>query len=194
MQLPVRSDKFVLFLTSQIENSSSININLFILQYQYMPFLLAALAIVYYIPYIFFGIACNDLINLEKDLKKKISNAKAIHSSYFGGKYVGTFKKHNGIERSFWHYVVIWLVKIAYIAVSIAVFYMFDYILGKTFFMYGGQWWNWSRQNNTQQHDYMGSREFPKPGMYVCIKNRIQTGLLLLKVPHTKCRYLKFRM
>lgn len=48
-----------------------------------MPFLIAALAVLYYTPYILFRVNNGDLISLKSNIKKKKLDAGKIVNSYF---------------------------------------------------------------------------------------------------------------
>ena len=53
-----------------------------------MPFLIASLAIVYYLPYIAFTSANQDLINLRRELKKENIEPERIAKHYFNNRIV----------------------------------------------------------------------------------------------------------
>lgn len=56
------------------------------------------------------------------------------------------------------------VVKILYICANFISFLALDNVLNGEFMRYGKRWIDWSKLENTIMHDYMGSRDFPKPG------------------------------
>merc|ERR1712048_1099318 len=129
----------------------------FFLQYHWMPFFIAALVIPYYIPYIFHRSINNDLISLKNEVKKEEYDVDKIAKHFFN-----TFR-HPTIK-SCWVVLGNIFIKILYIGVNVGIFLATDYLLNNQFRYYGHHWIEWARLNNTIQYDYMGYRDYPKPG------------------------------
>merc|ERR1712151_993832 len=55
----------------------------FYLQYQYMPFLIATFAMLYYLPYLIFKVVNTDLVSLKNDIKLGTATADGLVNSYF---------------------------------------------------------------------------------------------------------------
>ena len=127
----------------------------FYLQYQYMPFYLAALAALYYIPYLIFKIVNTDMIQLKDTLKT--NDASHFIKTLFNHKV-------NAPRRQRMRLVVNILIKIFYIIANIIGFLATNKILYGNFKMFGSNWMNWSSLDNSLAYDYMGLRGSPKPG------------------------------
>jgi len=59
--------------------------------------------------------------------------------------------------------VMILMVKVSYLIVNVGAFLIFNGVLNGLFVSYGSKWFKWSSLNNTNQYDYMGGSDFPKP-------------------------------
>ncbi|XP_066929704.1 innexin inx2-like [Clytia hemisphaerica] len=128
-------------------------------QYQYMPFLLGALALIYYIPYMFHKVVNHDIVKLKNQVDKENPDASAIYRIFF--------KQHRGKVLSqtpvMHRQILIILVKLTYLVVNIGTFLSFDSCLNGLFVSFGSNWYSWASLENTDRFDYMGGSEFPKP-------------------------------
>ena len=122
-----------------------------------MPFLVAALAILFYIPYIAFRSANSDLISLKNTLKGDDPDAEKIAKHYFDGK---TNPQRNNLMRVIFNV----LIKILYIVANLVALLGLDNILNGEYLGYGSKWVSWSQLHNSIAYDYMGMRDHPKPG------------------------------
>ena len=122
-----------------------------------MPFLIAALAVLYYTPYVLFRVNNGDLISLKSNIKKKKLDAGKIVNSYFN-------LRVNPQKRSYLRVMFNILIKLGYLLANLVALLWLDSLLDKEYMSYGIKWVNWSRLNNSLQFDYLGMRDFPKPG------------------------------
>ena len=128
------------------------------LQYQYFPFFVASLAILFYLPYIVFRLVNNDLITLKDAIKEHEIDASQLVDSFFNYRYNG------GKWRLRMKVAMNVLIKITYLGVNIGAFYAMDTLLYGNYADFGVRWVQWAELNNTMRFDYMGMRNFPKPG------------------------------
>lgn len=129
----------------------------FFLQYQWMPFLIAALSILYYAPYVAFRTANSDLISLKNTVKADEPDAEKIAKSYFNHRV-------NPQRTMYLRIVFNILIKIFYLISNLVAFLGLDSLLNNEYVSYGSKWVSWSRLNNSMAFDYLGMRDFPKPG------------------------------
>ena len=122
-----------------------------------MPFLIAALAVLYYAPYVVFKINNQDLVSLKDSIKKENPDAGKIVNSYFNNRV-------NPQKRSYLRIALDILIKIWYFLANIIALFWLDSLLNNDYVSYGTKWVNWSKLNNSIQFDYLGMRDFPKPG------------------------------
>jgi len=127
----------------------------FYLQYQWFPFYIAMLAVLYYAPYIMFGYVNNDLITLRKTIKNQKANVEDIVANYFPAK---------ANPRNNFRVVLNIGVKLVYLFVNVFAFLATDSVLNGEFRGFGNSWVNWSKLTNSEAHNYLGIREFLKPG------------------------------
>ena len=131
---------------------------IYYLQYQYMPFFTASLAILFYLPYIFFKTINTDLISLKDTMKKDDVSVDDIFKSYFDYKV-------NNRRRMKCRIIVNVLVKILYLLANIAAFVACDSLLNGNFRTYGIEFAKWTRLENFEAHDHsLKVRAEPKPG------------------------------
>ena len=129
----------------------------FFLQYQWMPFLIAALSILYYLPYIGFRSANSDLISLKNTIKGGTANAEKIAKNFFD--------RHSNPSRNMTLRVVFnILIKVLYIVANLVAFLGLDNLLNGEFVSYGSKWVSWAKLDNAVAYDYMGKYDQPKPG------------------------------
>lgn len=129
----------------------------FYLQYQYFPFLIAALTVIYYLPYVFFRVVNSDLISLKDTVKGDDPDAARIAKNFFNPKVNPT---RNNVGRVLGNI----LVKILYLLANVITLVGLDRLLNGDYIGYGNAWIKWTSLPNTLQYDYMGSRDHPKPG------------------------------
>ena len=122
-----------------------------------MPFLIAALSVLYYAPYIMFRINNKDLISLKNMIKRNQLDARNIVNSYFN-------LRVNPQRRSYLRVMFNILIKLGYLLANLLALFWLDSLLDKEYVSYGIKWVNWTRLNNSIQSDYVGMRDFPKPG------------------------------
>lgn len=133
----------------------------FFLQYQYMPFFVAALAILYYLPYIAFRTLNKDKQSLKDDMKKDDKCAKSIVENHFRN-YAPA--RPNESRQMTVRVVLNIIIKILYILSNVVALLALNNVLNDEFITYGSKFIQWTRLNNTVQYDYMGMRDHPKPG------------------------------
>lgn len=129
----------------------------FFLQYQWMPFFIASLAILFYVPYVAFRTVNNDLISLKNSIKADDADSEKIAKHYFNS-------QTNPPRTNMLRIVFNILVKILYLVANLVALLGLDNLLNGEFVGYGNKWIKWSQLNNTMAYDYMGKRDFPKPG------------------------------
>lgn len=129
----------------------------FYLQYQWMPFLIASLAILYYLPYVAFRTANNDLISLKNTIKGDEPDAEKIAKHYFNHRL-------NPPRTMMLRVIFNILIKLLYLIANLVALLGMDSLLNNEFVSYGTKWVQWSKLDNTVQYDYMGLRDHPKPG------------------------------
>ena len=131
----------------------------FLFQYQWLPFYVCALTLMYYIPYLLFNAVNQDLFTLKNDIKAEDVTAKKIIKGYFSE--IHSLKKRGKFTI---RQVLNVAIKVTYFAANILAFTGTDYLLEGEFLNYGVQWVKWSSKPNTIKFDYKGLRDFPKPG------------------------------
>lgn len=122
-----------------------------------MPFLVAAFAILYYLPYIAYMTTNQDMIILRRDMKDNNVDAMKIAKYYFNHK----LNPPRTLMIRVWMNI---LVKILYFAANLICFLGLNNILNNEYIEYGTKWSKWSVLENHLAFDYMGMRDFPKPG------------------------------
>lgn len=121
-----------------------------------MPFLISALAILYYAPYIAFLYVNSDINALKDYIKKKDRTADLIVTAYLTNQKARRFLN----IRVYLNIVV----KLLYLCSNLVTLLVLNNVLNEEFLDYGRQWIDWSRLDNSMAFDYMGMRNFPKPG------------------------------
>lgn len=132
----------------------------FFLQYQYMPFLIAALAILYYAPYVAFLSTNQDMISLRKDMKNGDADAMKLAKHYFN-------HREKSSKTLALRVLMNILIKLLYFAANLITLLGLNSILNDEFIGYGTSWSRWSTLDNHLAYDYMGIRGFPKPGNHL---------------------------
>lgn len=130
---------------------------MFYLHYQWMPFYIASLAVLFYIPYIFFLIVNTDLVSLKKAIKSVSNDTDLIVRNYFNY----SINSLSQLRMRIWWNIC---VKTMYVFLSVSSFFMTDYLLNGKYLTYGRDFLDWSDQNNTMQHGLVKKRQRPKAG------------------------------
>ena len=144
-----------------------------------MPFLIAALAVLYYAPYVVFRINNQDLVSLKDSIKKDKPDTGKIVNSYFNNRV-------NPQETSYLRITINILIKIWYFLANIIALLSLDSLLNNEYVSYGTKWVNWSKLNNSIQFDYLGMRDFPKPGKFIILVVMLRKeGKLSSEVPES---------
>lgn len=129
----------------------------FFLQYQWMPFYIGALAILYYIPYVLHIYGNSDMISLKGTLKSGKAEGDKIVDAYFN-------HRTNPVRQLRTRVMFNYFIKLLYIIANLVAFFCTDRLLLGKFRSYGVRWVRWSKLENSIAYDYMGTRDFPKPG------------------------------
>jgi len=129
----------------------------FYLHYQWFPFYVALLALLYYLPYIFFRLVNNDMITLKDSLKSIEINPEDIIKNYFNYQINPTFKMNLRVFGNV-------LIKLSYLAVNVIAFVATDQLLHGEFKNYGSEWVKWSRLGQEEAYDYTMQRKLIRPG------------------------------
>lgn len=136
---------------------------IYFVHYQYFPFFIASLGILYYIPYILFRIINSDLISLKSSVKESNDEEDTfrIKQCYF------EYGSNGGVFMLRLRVLGTAGVKLIYVIVNLCGFIFTDHILDHRYYNYGVEWMRWSQLNNTFAFDYSGLRNYPKPGNYL---------------------------
>ena len=130
----------------------------FFLQYQYMAFLVAALSIAFYTPYLMFCRVNKDMISLREAMKSEEEEATSdsIMEAFFQEDYASKF--------SWMRQLLNVVVKALYVGSNLISLLLLDNVLNGEYIEYGIRWFEWSKLPHAIMYDYMGMRDFPKPG------------------------------
>lgn len=124
-----------------------------------MPFYIGALTLLYFFPYIAY-IACNkDMIALREHLKDEGPDSQKVKDTFFDHQVASRRQLNIRVCLNI-------LVKVLYIATNFICLLGLNNILNDQFVNYGVAWSKWSFLDNEIAYDYMGRRDFPKPGNY----------------------------
>lgn len=125
-----------------------------------MPFLIGALTVIYYLPYVLFRVMNSDMNMLKDVIAGEEKNADAVVRNFFHVANPNLKSERLSQIRGF----MILVCKISYVLSNAVTFFLMDKILNGEYFSYGIRWFNWSRLENSMAYDYMGGRDIPKPG------------------------------
>jgi len=128
----------------------------FYVQYQYLCFILAVFAAMYYAPYTLFRYCNQDMKSLETALENETSS-DIIVDTYFSEHGRSKLKSKLRLAGRI-------LVKVLYIVVCCVAFAVMDNVLLGEFQTFGSDWFGWTKLHNSIAYDYMGKREYPKAG------------------------------
>ena len=130
---------------------------MYYLQYQWMPFYIASLAVLFYLPYVVFLFANTDLVSLKKAVKSLSLDTELIVRNYFNY----SINSLSQLRLRIWWNVC---VKTLYVLLSVSSFFMTDYLLNGKYLTYGRDFIDWSDQNNTMKHNLVKKRHRAKAG------------------------------
>ena len=141
------------------------------------------MAMFYYLPYILHMVAARDIINLREETKK--TNPKTSPENirkYFFRKQSVVFENKITLikkdkKKFLWlRYVLTIFVRLLYVIVNFGAFFALNTAVGDGFLTYGIEVYKWTQMSHTEQFDYLGPREHPKPSKYTTVigqkKNR----------------------
>lgn len=154
-----------------------------------MPFVLGVMALMYYLPYVAHKFASQDIVKLREEIKpgdpnKKKLTPEGVRKYFFrnerkifppspgrrGGDGEYLIPPHPRAKNASKKRNLLWLryvfcigVKLIYIGVNVAAFFILDSLLMGGFRTYGIEVYKWTKLNHTEQFDYLGPREHPKP-------------------------------
>ena len=131
---------------------------IYYLQYQYMPFFVAALSLLYYFPYIIYKLINIDLFSLKEHFSKGDITPDIITQSFF----------NHGINtqrRMRYRSVINISIKVMYLLANITAFCSIDKLLNNDFSSYGIRYTKWMEVENYLAHSHnLKMRVQPKPG------------------------------
>lgn len=119
----------------------------FYLQYQWFPFYCGALAILYYLPYIFHHYFNSDMISLRTNLKSPDVDIPGLVHNYFNHSI-------NSVSKMRMSVVANLFVKLLYVIANVIAFFGTNSLVNGDFKMYGIKWLSWSKQPNEEEYDY----------------------------------------
>ena len=128
---------------------------LYYLHYQWLPFYVASLAILFYLPYILFRIVNTDLVSLKAAMKNGTHKPEQIVKNYFNYNINPKVRLRLRTTLNIG-------IKLVYICVNLTAFYFTDYLLHGNYINFGIEYMNWSKENITVAHD-LKKRDYPKP-------------------------------
>lgn len=111
----------------------------FFLQYQWFPFGVAALGILYYLPYLLYCVVNADIINIKDAIKKKKAdevNYDDIIKRFFT-------RKNNSYSMLTSRVLLNVIVKVFYVVANVVAILVVDMSLNGQFMSFGGQWARW---------------------------------------------------
>ncbi|XP_057309783.1 innexin inx3-like [Hydractinia symbiolongicarpus] len=130
---------------------------MFYLQYQWFPFYLATLALLFYLPYIWHRYVNNDLLTLKSCIKSQSPDIDDIVHNYFSN-YINAPNQQN------MKIILNIMIKVSYLLVNVLSFVFTDSVLNGDFRRFGTNWIRWSLLRNSMAHNYVGLRTTIKPG------------------------------
>ncbi len=140
-------------------------------QYQYMPFYMGSLAILYYIPYILFRSVNSDIIALRRDITPASGNEKSTEKSavHIANTYF-KYSRNGGVHGLRFRILLHTCVKILYLVVNCCGVWFTNKLLNYRYTNYGLQWMRWAELNNTVAYHFasnFNTHLVPKPGDYL---------------------------
>nr|XP_004208200.2 innexin inx3 [Hydra vulgaris] len=113
--------------------------------FQWMPFYIASLAVLFYVPYFLFRIVNSDLISLQLHMKISEIDSEEIVQNYFNH-HVNSKSKMR--LRIFFNVII----KCMYVFVNLFAFKVLNVLLNGQFINYGMSWAKWLIQNASVQY------------------------------------------
>ena len=129
----------------------------FYLQYQWFPFYVASLALLFYLPYFLFQFINTDIISLTAAIKSLDVNVECLVKNFFNYQI-------NPPSRMYMRIFGNIIVKICYIIVNVVAFTWTDHLLYGEFKNFGIAWLRWNSKIHQTAFDYTKSRKLVKPG------------------------------
>ena len=131
---------------------------IYYLQYQYMPFFIAALSLLYYFPYIIYKLINTDLFSLKEHFSKDDITLDMISQSFFNHEI-------NTQKRMRYRSVINISIKVMYLLANLIAFCLIDKLLNDDFSGYGIRYTKWMKIENYLAHSHnLKIRVEPKPG------------------------------
>lgn len=130
----------------------------FYLQYQYMPFLVASFAFLYYVPYLIFKTTNTDLVGLKNELKGgSETSAENIVASYFNPKV-------NSTRRMRYRVGMMIVIRVMYLLANLIVMLGIDSLLLGHYLQYGKNYMSAVSLGNLIHEHSPKHRSIAKPG------------------------------
>jgi len=129
----------------------------FYLQYQYMPFLMASFAFLYYVPYLIFKSINTDLVSLKNKMKGEEARADTIVTSYFD-------QNVNSRRRMRYRVGMMIVIRSLYLVANLIVFLGLDSILLGQYIYYGKNYIDATMLGNDLHEHNLKVRNVAKPG------------------------------
>ncbi|XP_065674591.1 innexin inx3 isoform X1 [Hydra vulgaris] len=130
---------------------------IFYLQYQWLPFYIGTISLLYYMPYIFYSIVNTDIISLKKAVDSSSGDVDALVKNYFNYNINSVFRLRLRVFLNVG-------VKLFYLVCNLFGFYFTDYLLLGNYLSYGFEYIKWSKLNSNKAHEFVNARLTPKPG------------------------------
>jgi len=131
----------------------------FFLHYQWLPFYISSLALMYYFPYILYQTINTDMISLDNLIQDENTDAAKLAKNYFN------YKLNSKLSMRF-RVLCNLLIKKLYIMINMGGFILTDRVLEGRYFNYGFEWCNWHIMPNSIAYD-ITKRTSPKPGNFI---------------------------
>jgi len=128
------------------------------LQYQYMPFFIAAMALLFYTPYLAFTFTNSDLVVLKNYLESG--------STVSGDELLKRFfdQEKNKKKKMRYRVATLFAVKVMYFTVNVIALLLCNEMLNRQFLLYGLDYVKWTDLGDQAAHDHnLRVREQPKP-------------------------------
>ena len=129
----------------------------FYLQYQWFPFYVASIGLLYYFPYIIFRFVNTDLISLRTSIKALNVDVDGLVRNYFNYQINPPIRMNLRLIGNMG-------IKLGYLCVNVIAFAATDSLINNDFKNYGSRWLRWSNGTNQESYDYTASRGSYKPG------------------------------
>lgn len=129
---------------------------LFYIQYQWYPFFLAALAMLYYAPYFLFHIANDDIKDLKNEMKKLDPDIDVLVKTYFDPYNQEQMKQQR------MKILLNIVMKIAYFIANVVVLLLCDGTLNGDYLSFGTKWIKWAYE--PERNNYVDARPYLEAG------------------------------